>query len=72
LERDPNAVLRDIRNELLSAAKAEADYGVIIDTQTWAVNMSATAERRADIRSRRGWGEVPKVQWTDPVLSERQ
>ena len=32
LERDPDAVLKDVRNELLSLAKAEADYGVIIDS----------------------------------------
>ena len=30
LERDPAAVLRDVRNELLSPAKALADYGVVI------------------------------------------
>src|ERR687891_2353083 len=30
LERDPELVLRDVKNELLSAAKAEADYGVVI------------------------------------------
>ena len=32
LERDPRAVLKDVRNELLSPAKAAADYGVIVDT----------------------------------------
>ena len=68
LERDPDAVLRDVRNELLSLAKAEADYGVVIDAQGWMVNGPATEQRRAEIRARRGWREVPKVQWTDPVL----
>ena len=29
LERDPAAVLKDVRNELLSAGKAMADYGVV-------------------------------------------
>jgi N-methylhydantoinase B len=71
LERDPNSVLRDVRNELLSAAKAQADYGVVIDTRTWVVDKPATGQRRAEIRVRRGWGEVPKVQWHDPVLSEQ-
>jgi N-methylhydantoinase B len=28
LERDPAAVFKDVRNELLSAGKAEADYGL--------------------------------------------
>ena len=32
LERDPAAVLRDVRNELLSPQKALADYGVVVDT----------------------------------------
>ena len=67
LERDVEAVLKDVRNELLSREKAEADYGVVIDAQSWTVNRPATEQRRAHIRARRGWREVPKVQWTDPV-----
>jgi N-methylhydantoinase B len=70
LERDPAAVLRDVRNELLSPEKAAADYGVIIDGEPRSVNATATERRRAEIRARRGWREVPKVQWTDPVLAE--
>jgi N-methylhydantoinase B len=69
LERDAEAVLKDVRNELLSAAKAEADYGVVIDARAWLVNRPATEQRRAEIRARRGWREVPKVQWKDPVLA---
>jgi hypothetical protein len=38
LERDPAQVLKDVRNELLSPAKARADYGVVVDTQTWTVD----------------------------------
>ena len=34
LERDPAAVLRDVRNELLSPEKAEADYGVVDRSRT--------------------------------------
>jgi N-methylhydantoinase B len=67
LERNPNAVLKDVRNELLSRAKAAADYGVVIDAQTWAVDGPATERRRTDMRARRGWRVVPKVQWSDPV-----
>jgi N-methylhydantoinase B len=66
LERDPAAVLRDVRNELLSPAKALADYGVVIDTASWTVDASATARRREAMRRARGWREVPKVQWHDP------
>jgi N-methylhydantoinase B len=66
LERDPAAVLRDVRNEFISAARAEAAYGVVIDTNAWSVDAAATKRRRADMRQRRGWREVPKVQWYDP------
>jgi N-methylhydantoinase B len=67
LERDPAAVLRDVRNELLSPEKAEADYGVVIDLATWTVDADATAKRRAAIKSARGWTSVPKVQRHDPM-----
>jgi N-methylhydantoinase B len=66
LERDPAAVLRDVRNELLSAQKALADYGVVLDTRTWTVDAVATARQREAIRQARGWTAVPKVQWRDP------
>jgi N-methylhydantoinase B len=65
LERDPAAVLKDVRNELLSVGKAEADYGVVI--RDGKVDASATAKRRAEIRSARGWREVPAVQRHDPT-----
>ena len=67
LERDPQLVLRDVRNEFISAAKAEADYGVVIDTARWVVDRAATEQRQAEIRRSRGWSEVPKVQWHDPL-----
>jgi N-methylhydantoinase B len=71
LERDPAAVLRDVRNELLSPAKAAADYGVVVDTARWTIDERATAERRAAIRRTRSWREVPKVQWHDPMTPAR-
>ena len=67
LDRDPAAVLRDVRNELLSPARAAADYGVVIDTSKWAVDAAATKMAQARIRPERGWSAVPKVQWHDPV-----
>ena len=66
LERDPAAVLKDVRNELLSSAKALADYGVAIDTTTWTVDRAATTRNREEIRRARGWTETPKVQRHDP------
>jgi N-methylhydantoinase B len=67
LERDPQAVLRDVRNEFLSAGKADADYGVVIDTDQWSINADATALRRDEIRTARAWSEVPTVQRHDPL-----
>ena len=63
---DPAAVLKDVRNELLSSAKALADYGVAIDTTTWTVDRAATTRNREEIRRARGWTETPKVQRHDP------
>jgi N-methylhydantoinase B len=71
LERDIAAVLRDVRNELLSPAKAADDYGVVVDTTLWTVDEKATAVRRAEIRRVRRWRQVPKVQWHDPVALAR-
>jgi N-methylhydantoinase B len=71
LERDPTAVLRDVRNELLSPEKALADYGVVIDLAGWTVDGTATARRRGEMARARGWTAVPKVQWHDPVLLAR-
>jgi N-methylhydantoinase B len=71
LERDPAAVLKDVRNELLSPAKARADYGVVVDSVAWIVDTAATAAARAALRERRGWRETPVVQWHDPVIAAR-
>jgi N-methylhydantoinase B len=70
LERDPAAVLKDVRNELLSPARAREDYGVVIDVRQWQVDLDATERRRAELRASRGWRTVPKVQWTDPRFGE--
>ena len=62
LERDPQAVLRDVRNEFFSASRAKSDYGVVVDKKTWRVDENATKAMRAEMAASRGWGEVPKVQ----------
>jgi N-methylhydantoinase B len=67
VERDSHAVLRDVRNEFLSAERARSDYGVVIDTATWRVDEGATERLRAEIRDARGWREAPKVQWHEPA-----
>ena len=61
LDRDPAAVLKDVRNELLSAERAVADYGVVVDTARRAVDTAATAARRAAMRAERGDGPLAAV-----------
>lgn len=67
LERDPQAVLKDVRNELISVHAAAADYGVIIDVANWKVDLDATREQRDTLRTARGWRQVPQVLWEPPA-----
>jgi N-methylhydantoinase B len=60
-----------VRNEVLSPQKAEADYGVVIDTRAWMVDAGATRARRAAIAVARAWRTVPKVQRQDPLPQQR-
>ena len=50
-----------MRNQFISAGLAEADYGVVIDTENWRVDLDATARKRDEISRARGWSEPPKV-----------
>ncbi len=59
LERDVSAVLRDVRNELLSLEAARADYGVVI--AAGAVDAAATSRLREQLRLARGWTLPPAV-----------
>ena len=70
LERDPSAVLLDLRNEVISADTASDVYGVIIDTSSWSVDQAATEARRDAIRSLRRWSDAPFVQWIEPDRSD--
>ena len=70
LDRDPAAVLRDVRNELLSPARALGDYGVVVNTSKWVIDQEATESARVGIRKGRGWHAVPKVQWRDPLVTD--
>lgn len=47
LEREPDRVLNDVREGLVSLSAAESIYGVVIDPQTMQVDWPATAARRA-------------------------
>ena len=66
LDRDPDKVLKDVRNELVSAALAFGDYGVCIDTERWTVDQAATEAQRKELRKRRP-KETPNVLWQEPT-----
>jgi N-methylhydantoinase B len=69
LEREPAAVLKDVRNELISLENAADAYGVVIDPAPWRVDVTATDRLRAEIRTARGWTETPQVLWEEPPSS---
>ena len=75
LERDPEMVLRDVKNELVSPAAARRDYGVVLDGMPPAVDGAATRQLREWLRARRNWQEPPAVS-RDPadyeIAAERQ
>jgi N-methylhydantoinase B len=50
LKRDPVRVLADVRNEYVTAEMARLEYGVVINTQTWAVDKRKTHELRERMR----------------------
>lgn len=53
LERDPERVLEDVLDELVSVESARARYGVVIDAGAGRVDGEATARLRADMAARR-------------------
>jgi N-methylhydantoinase B len=61
LERDPEAVARDVRNEVVSVAAARADYGVIVEARSFEVDRAGTERLRDEMRTARGWTEPPAV-----------
>ena len=67
LERNPSAVLRDVRNEMISVDTARKDYGVVVNIDTWSIDESETKKLRKAIEQARGWTEVPSVLREDPV-----
>ena len=60
LERDPAAVARDVKNEVVTRQAARADYGVVIE-DSGAIDAAATARLRAELRAARGWAATPAV-----------
>ena len=66
LDRDPDNVLKDVRNELVSPTMAFDDYGVRIDTKRWTVDQASTEAQRKKLRENRP-KETPKVLWEEPA-----
>ena len=64
LERDPDSVRLDVRNEFVTVAGARADYGVVVDPVTLLVDEIATQQLRDDIRQGRA-NKLPDVAWND-------
>jgi N-methylhydantoinase B len=64
-DRHPDRVLNDVRNEYISIEAANRDYGVVIDSSTWIVNVPATTKLRESRRRLRGEAPLPLVTWTD-------
>lgn len=58
LDRNPDDVLSDVRNDLISTETARAEYGVVIDTETWTVDTVQTdalkTEKRRQATSKNG------------------
>jgi N-methylhydantoinase B len=52
LTRNPQRVLQDVRNGLISLKKAATDYGVIIDPTRWTVDDEATEKQRRHMAQR--------------------
>jgi N-methylhydantoinase B len=65
LKRDPQKVLKDVRNEFVSLECAVTDYGVVIDDATWQVDEAATTLLREVHREKRGVEPLPTVTWKD-------
>ena len=51
-ERDPELVLRDVREEKISPARARDAYGVAVDTERWTVDLAETARLRQQLKER--------------------
>jgi len=65
LQREPQKVLKDVRNEMISATLAEQEYGVIVNMNTWSIDETATAALRKQLLAKRSDQEPSKVSWHD-------
>lgn len=64
LDRDPDAVLRDVRNEIVSPAVARDEYGLVFDETVLSIDRESTEARRAELRRGRA-DALAFVNWGD-------
>jgi N-methylhydantoinase B len=62
LEREPEKVVREVRDELISAESAARDYGVVVD-EHGALDAAATGRKRKELSA--GRGEAAGGAWAD-------
>jgi len=67
-ERDSQAVLDDVRNELVSVQAAADDYGVVVDATHWRVDEQATAALREAAQRTRA--KADDIAWHEPAITE--
>ena len=65
LERYPDLVCKDVRDELVSIKSARENYGVVFTDDGRAVDTDATAALRNTLRTKRAWSNPPAVSWDD-------
>jgi N-methylhydantoinase B len=53
LERDPELVLQDVRNEKISVEFAAREHGVIVDPETFRIDWEGTEQLRKALRADR-------------------
>jgi N-methylhydantoinase B len=58
IDRDPEAVLRDVRDRLVTEGAAREIYGVVLEDGHRAVDRARTGSRRLEIRTQRAGGPV--------------
>ena len=53
LDRDPELVRADVRSERLTADHVRREYGVVVDPESFEVDLGATERLRDELRARR-------------------
>jgi N-methylhydantoinase B len=75
LERDPEAVAKDVRWNLVSREAAEGDYGVVLDAEG-AVDAQKTEAKREELKGSRGelpdfdHGPLPPLEEQRRIIAE--